>query len=218
MAADPTYQVPGLQRRQDGTTALPSGGSLDFESGSSFKIAGTAVNTTAAELNHIDDSAMVMTKGAGITGAGVIYKSHVHVLGNLIYTKILVDLTDLTSGGTAGDIVGGAGGAASSHFGQVTAALNGTIVAGWVDWIETPAGGGDDIDFYAATESTGAEDAAITGLVETLLCNSGAATAGQRKIFTTMPAADKYLYLVEVAGGNAAYTAGIFEMTLIGTV
>lgn len=190
---------------------------LDVPAGQ-FQLSNVAVTATAAELNHVDDSVMVMTKGAGITGAGVVYKTHVHALGNLIYTKIFVDLTDLTSGGTALDIVGGAGGAASSHFGQVTTALNGTIVAAYIDWIETPAGGGDDIDIYAATESTGAEDAGITSLDETLLLNSGAATAGQRKIFTALPAANKYLYLAEVAGTNAAYTAGIFELTLIGTV
>lgn len=43
MAADATYQGTGLQRRQDGTTALPSGGALDLESGSTLKSAGNAV-------------------------------------------------------------------------------------------------------------------------------------------------------------------------------
>lgn len=41
MSADSTYQGTGLQRRRDGTTALPSGGSFDVESGATLKIAGT---------------------------------------------------------------------------------------------------------------------------------------------------------------------------------
>jgi hypothetical protein len=56
MAADTTYQGTGLQRRRDGTTALPTGGSLDIESGASLKIAGTAVSASAAELNLVDGS------------------------------------------------------------------------------------------------------------------------------------------------------------------
>lgn len=46
MAADPLYTTPGLQRRQDGTTAIPSGGSLDIESGAALKIAGTDKTST----------------------------------------------------------------------------------------------------------------------------------------------------------------------------
>lgn len=48
MAADTKYVGPGLQRRQDGTTAIPTGGSLDIESGGALKIAGTAVTTALA--------------------------------------------------------------------------------------------------------------------------------------------------------------------------
>lgn len=48
MAADTTIQGTGLQRRQDGTTALPSGGSLDIESGGALKIAGTDKTSTLA--------------------------------------------------------------------------------------------------------------------------------------------------------------------------
>jgi hypothetical protein len=54
MAADVTYQGTGLQRRQDGTTALPSGGSFDIEAGAALKIAGTEVTASAAELNIMD--------------------------------------------------------------------------------------------------------------------------------------------------------------------
>jgi hypothetical protein len=176
-------------------------------------------SVTAADLGRLSSAAQIMTAGAGLTGAGFVYKSMVLQLGTLAYTRIFVDLTDLTAGGTTGDIIGGASGAASSNFGQVTAALNGTILAGWVDVIETPAGGDTDIDLWYADEATGAEDAAITGLTgETIMVNAGAWTAGQRKIFTGLPAANKYIYLVGIDGGGAAYTAGQFELTLLGSV
>lgn len=48
MAADTTIQGTGLQRRQDGTSAIPSGGSLDIESGGVLKIAGTDVTAALA--------------------------------------------------------------------------------------------------------------------------------------------------------------------------
>lgn len=41
MAADLSFQGTGLQRRQDGTTAIPTGGSLDIESGGALKVAGS---------------------------------------------------------------------------------------------------------------------------------------------------------------------------------
>lgn len=173
---------------------------------------------TAAELGYNDLSVQQLTKGSGLTGAGFVYKSSVVREGALIFTRLFVDLTDLTSGGAANDIVGGTGGAANSHFGQITAALNGTIVAGFIDVIETPAGGGTDIDLYGSTDATGAEDADATALAGTgSLCNAGAWTAGNRKILSAFPAANEYLYLAEVAGTNAAFTAGQFLLTLVGT-
>ena len=45
MSADNTIQGTSLQRRQDGTTAVPSGGAVDFETGSALKIAGTDVTS-----------------------------------------------------------------------------------------------------------------------------------------------------------------------------
>lgn len=50
MAADTTYPNV-VQRRQDGNLAVPTGKSLDIESGAELKLAGTAITATAAELN-----------------------------------------------------------------------------------------------------------------------------------------------------------------------
>jgi hypothetical protein len=72
MAADTSYQGTSLQRRQDGTTALPSGGALDIESGAALKIAGTTVTSSAAELNIVDGvtktAAQINLLVAGVAG------------------------------------------------------------------------------------------------------------------------------------------------------
>lgn len=154
--------------------------------------------------------------GAGITtGTGTVHAVSVTRNGSLIETKILVDMTGLTCGGTAGDIIGVAA-ASSCHIGQITEAVNGTIFGGVLRCLEAPTGGDPDIDLFSAVESTGATDAAISTLDETQLCNSGDLTAGGVVPLTAYPAADEYLYLVCGTATAAAYTAGIVEITLYG--
>lgn len=154
--------------------------------------------------------------GAGADGAETIEHAVIRA-GGLFHTTILVDLAGLNSGGTAGDIIGEDPGVAACHLGQITAAKNGTIVAGRITCLETPATGDDDIDLYSATEATGAEDAAISGLTGTQLCNSGDLTAGTVVMLTAFPAANSYLYLVAQTGdANATYSAGKLLIELWG--
>ena len=115
-----------------------------------------------------------------------------------------------------GDIIGENPGVANCHLGQITAAKNGTIVAGRLTCLKAPATGATDIDLYSATEATGAEDAAIAGLTETQLCNSGVLSAGTVVMLTAFPAANEYLYLVNQAGTDAAYSAGLLLIELWG--
>ena len=161
----------------------------------------------------------IMAAGSGITaGSGTICEHSVTRIHGLIKTEILVDLTGLNSGGADGDIIG-VNAAANCHIGQITAVVNGTIFAGRVSCLETPTGGEPDIDLYSATESTGTEDAAISGLAETVLLDAAAdwTAAMAPKGLTANPAADKYLYLVASGGvTDATYTAGIFLIELWG--
>jgi len=90
-------------------------------------------------------------------------------------------------------------------------------VTGKVTCFETPAGGDPDVDSYSATESTGAQDAAITGLTETQLINHGDWAGEQVDHLSTLPAANEYLYLVCGDTTGATYTAGIFLIELWGT-
>jgi hypothetical protein len=155
------------------------------------------------------------TAGVGITGSAAVWKSTVVNQGGIIKTTMLIDLTGLNSGGTADDIIG-ADGAGVAHLGQITAALNGTIVGGLLTCLETPATGDDDINVYSAVEATGVEDTAISALDETALCNSGDLTAGTQ-IGLAAPAADEYIYLTGGTGdSDATYTAGILMLEFWG--
>ena len=168
-------------------------------------IGGTLVVTGITDLNG-----NTMSAGTGITtGTGTVYAGSAVKVGGVYSTSILMDLTGLASSGS-GDIIGKAA-TANSHIGQITAANNGTILTGQLNVYEAPAGGDPDIDLWYADEATGTEDAAITGLTnQTQLMNNGDLTAGSIDYFTagTVPAADKYLYLVTGAATDGNYSAG----------
>ncbi|OQZ06338.1 MAG: hypothetical protein B6D36_05530 [Planctomycetes bacterium UTPLA1] len=67
MAADETYPS-GVHRRQDGSLRVPSGATLDIESGGTLSFAGVNVNATAAEINNVADvSARLVAAGASLT-------------------------------------------------------------------------------------------------------------------------------------------------------
>jgi hypothetical protein len=160
-----------------------------------------------------------MTPGTGIsTGTGTVYKSSVTREGDFYKTTIFIDLTGLNSGGTAGDIIGKDGGTANCHIGQITAAVNGTIVGGRISCLETPAGGDPDVDFWGSVdEATGAQDAAITSLTgEEQLINHGDWTVGEIAGLTAYPDADGYMYMACGAATDADYTAGQFLIELYG--
>ncbi len=202
----------------DGTTA-----SVDVVGGTTFeiKIAGTAEATFTAAATTLPGQLSALesvgnTAGVGITGTATSFVTSVEKIGSLIKTTILIDLQALNSGGTADDVIG-ADGAGVAHLGQITTALNGTIIAGRMTCLETPATGDDDIDVYSATENTGVEDTLVTDLTETALCNSGDLTAGSVIPFTAVPAANSYLYLAGGTGDcDLTYSAGILLLEFWG--
>ena len=148
------------------------------------------------------------TAGTGITtGTGTVYAASVIKTGGIFHTKILIDLTGLASSGS-GDIIG-KDSTANSHIGQITAAVNGTVLGGKLTCLEAPAGGDPDINLWYADEATGAEDAAITSLTNQVqMCDSGDLALNSVISIPTPPAADKYIYMATGAATNANYTAG----------
>lgn len=146
--------------------------------------------------------------GAGITaGTGTVLATAVQRVGGIIYTQVLIDLTGLNSGGTAGDVIG-VDGSGAAYLCQMNASEVGTLMGGRVTCLETPAGGDTDIDLYSAVEATGVEDTAISALDETQLVNAGAHSIGTSDFLTALPADGEYLYLVGQGTSNATYTAG----------
>jgi hypothetical protein len=151
--------------------------------------------------------------GTGIsTGVGTICKAHAAINEGIYVVRVLVDLTGLNSGGTANDIIG-VNGASNCYIARLPAM---TVLGGRMTCLEAPAGGDTDIDLYSALEGTGAEDAAVTGLTETLLINAGTQSVGTVTHFAADPSANHYLYLAGQGTANATYTAGRFLIEIFG--
>tara|TARA_R100000995_G_scaffold64177_1_gene33316 strand:- start:496 stop:1113 length:618 start_codon:yes stop_codon:yes gene_type:complete len=168
-----------------------------------------------------DKMATEATGSAGIEGTAAVYvtqvtrlKSDVTTNVNIVKTTIMIDLTGLKDGGTAGDIIG-KDGSGVAFIGKVTAANQGSVFGVTMTCVETPAGGSTDIDLFSATEGTGVNDTAIGDLTETQIINAGAASAGTMVAGGDI-AADQFLYLVSQGTGDATYTAGRFLIEITG--
>lgn len=158
-----------------------------------------------------NESQTGMSAGTGITGAtGEVYKSWIDIQNNKVKLFVFIDITGLNSN-VADDIIG-KNATANCHIGQIPTNLE--VLETRVRCIQAPVTGSTDIDFYSATEATGTEDAAISGLTETKLLENGEAwTTGMTKLFTTQPASGEYLYLVN--GGSTVdntYTFGQYVL------
>ena len=154
---------------------------------------------------------------AGFSGTGTQYQTSISREGDIIVTRIMIDLTGCAAF-AAGDIIGAAGGSSAAHIGQITTAVNGVIMGGTLRCFEAPAGGDADIDVYSATVATGAANGAISGVTgQAQAVNSGtlALTTDASLIADTI-ADGEYLYLVSVGATAATYTAGRILLTLYG--
>jgi len=177
--------------------------------------------TGAITVTSGDKMAVEAAGGAGIEGTAATYittvvrdHSDTSTGVNIVKSTIMIDLTGLKDGGTAGDIIG-KDGSGVAYIAQVTTANQGTVFGVTMTCLETPAGGSTDIDLFSATEGTGVNDTAIGDLTETQIINAGAASAGTMTAGGDI-AADQYLYLVSQGTGDAAYTAGRFMIEIIG--
>ena len=177
-----------------------------------------SVSSTTGAVTVLSKSASAIANpaatGAGIEGAAAVYETSVSTENGIVTTSIMIDLTGLQSGGTAGDIIG-KNGSGVAYIARITTADNGTVFGVKMTCYEAPAGGDNDIDLYSATEGTGVEDSAITALTETQIINSGTLALGTT-VFGTDIAANQYLYLVGQGTSNAAYTAGRLLIEIYG--
>ena len=186
-----------------------------------FQMVSKNASTGAVTVTSGDKMATEATASAGIEGTAAVYvtqvnrlKSDVTTNVNIVKTTIMIDLTGLKDGGTAGDIIG-KDGSGVAFIGKVTTANQGTVFGVTMTCLETPAGGSTDIDLFSATEGTGVNDTAIGDLTETQIINAGAASAGTVVAGGDI-AADQFLYLVSQGTGDATYTAGRFLIEITG--
>jgi hypothetical protein len=172
------------------------------------------LNQYLGALAYQDTETPALAVGTGITaGTGTICKVNGGLSGGIYRVTILVDLTGLNSGGTAGDIIGVNGTANPCYIALLPDMI---VLGGRMTCLETPAGGDTDIDLYSATEGTGVEDQAITALTETEIINAGTQAVGTVTYFAADPVANTYLYLVGQSTSNATYTAGRFLIEIFG--
>jgi len=186
-----------------------------------FQMVSKNATTGAITVTSGDKMSAEAVGSAGIEGTAAVYvtqvtrlKSDVTTNVNIVKTTIMIDLTGLKDGGTAGDIIG-KDGSGVAYIGQVTTANQGVVFGVTMTCVETPAGGSTDIDLFSATEGTGVNDTAIGDLTETQIINAGAASAGTMVAGGDI-AADQYLYLVSQGTGDATYTAGRFLIEITG--
>lgn len=180
-----------------------------------FQTVTKSATTGAETIISKSAAAIANPAGAGVTaGTGTVYKTSVATGNGIVTTTIMIDLTGLSSGGTAGDIIG-VPGSNPAWIARITTADSGTIFGVRMTCYEAPAGGDTDIDLYSATEGTGVEDGAIGSLTETQIINSGVLSAGT-VVYGTDIAANQYLYLVGQGTANAAYTAGRLLIEIYG--
>ena len=170
------------------------------------------LNQYLGTLAYLDSENAALDVGTGIT-SGAICKANAGFSAGIYKATILIDLTGLNSGGTAGDIIGVDGSSDPAYIARLPAM---TVLGGRMTCLETPAGGDTDLDLYSATEGTGTEDSAISALTETQIINAGAQTVGTVTYFSADPAANAYLYLVGQSTSNATYTAGRFLIEIFG--
>ncbi len=156
--------------------------------------------------------------GPGITdGTDTLYKSSVHRRGDIIVTTILLNMDGLKSATSDLDIIGEAVTGDDAHLGQITNAINGTILAGKITCLEAPADL-TDVDFYSATVSTGEHEDGIAALDEVALVTKGGAwSIDDVEALTGLPRNLDYLYVVNGASDTAVdFTVGIFLIELYG--
>jgi len=206
-----------------GDLAPKSGSNLTFNSSTgdlgATSFTGNLVgNVTGNVTGDVGGAAMAVGEGSGVAGAAAI-SSEITKEGKVITTHIFIDIAGLVVSTTLNDIIGDSA-AANAHFGQVQLSESGQIFSGTVTCLEAPTTGVADIDFNAASVSTGTENEDVTALADyiALLSKGGSWALNDVTALTDLPdATSDYLYLSAGAAGTpGTYGAGQFLIELKG--
>lgn len=135
-AADLSYPPLGLQRRLDGSTALPTGGILDIESGGSFRLAGTSVDASAAEINRVTKvSGRLVAAGATLTVTVAAHGDKIILLDTLAGSVVTLP----AASGSGARFTFLVSVAPTSNFHQVKVASAADFIAGSVNILDNDA-------------------------------------------------------------------------------
>lgn len=149
--------------------------------------------------------------GTGVSGATLVKWAPNKPQNDGNPTTLFLDVTGLTSSATTGDIIGNTGGAANANLGQYNGSTATQVL---IECLITPLVGDDEIDFYYATESTGAQDSPVTDLTETAILTGTTWTAGTSALVSSPGIGNKYLYATTGGTTPGTYTAGLFKITI----
>lgn len=172
-----------------GKIEVESGGIIDVESGGAFKIAGTQVTATAAQLNttKVESQSVLFTEA----GAGT-YTGTVTLPAGSVIVDVIVHAIALWTAGTSATMIVGDAADPNGFFDAVDLKATDLLAAESISFAQTGAKEGADLDDPAAGAHVRRRYLATARNVTGVVTSVGAGTAG-RTLMTV-------IYTTPVAG------------------
>ena len=221
----PVRSENGFQQvTKNGTTGeiTPSQFALQTIATTGNNVVDTSSGTAAGANNaSLDTGATIFgitpnAHGSGIADASI--NTFVNKVGGTITTTILIDLHGGFVGSATGDRIIGVGTSANAYIAELTKEVNGIPILLEFGCVEVPTGGDPDINVDISATGTTASGAAVAS--GTQMMNNGDLTLGYYNAVdagSTMAAlSKKFIYLVQGAATNAAYSAGKIWIRITG--
>ena len=221
----PVRSENGFQQVTKNTTTgaiTPSQFALQTIATTGNNVVDTSTGTAAGANNaSLDTGATIFgivpnANGSGIADASI--NTFVSKVGGTITTTILIDLHGGFVGSATGDRIIGVGTSANAYIAELTKEVNGIPILLEFGCVEVPTGGDPDINVDISATGTTASGAAVAS--GTQMMNNGDLTLGYYNAVdsaATMAAlSKKFIYLVQGAATNAAYSAGKIWIRITG--
>lgn len=172
-----------------GEIEVQSGGTLDIESGGSFKIAGTAMTATAAQLNttKVESQSVLFTEA----GAGT-YTGAVSIPAGSVIVDVIVHAIALWDAATSAAMIVGDATDPNGFFDAVDLKATDLLAGESISFAQTGAKEGADLDDPAAGAHVRRRYLAAARVVSGVVTSVGAGTAGRTLmtvVYTTPSAA-----------------------------
>ena len=187
--ADATY-TPKVYKTDGGDKmAVASGGEIDVESGGSFKLAGTALTATAAQLNttKIESQSVLFTEA----GAGT-YTGAISIPAGSVIVDVIVHAIALWDAATSAAMIVGDAVDPNGFFDAVNLKATDLLAAESISFAQTGGKEGADLDDPAAGAHVRRRYLATARVVSGVVTSVGAGTAGRTLmtvVYTTPSAA-----------------------------